>query len=90
LGLSGQVRVGGEKFLWFLEDPVDMLAGTVGVDLWKYTPTPWRRVYGPFKNSRFVDWFIFYSSLAFLIAFGQFSMGEAMWVKVFMNALVEF
>jgi len=87
---KGKVGVGGEKFLWFLEDPVDMLAGTVGVDLWEYTPTPWRRVYGPFKNSRFVDWFIFYSSLAFLIAFGQFSMGEAMWVKVFMNALVEF
>jgi hypothetical protein len=27
---------------------------------------PWIRIYGPFKNSRLIDWMIFYSSFIFI------------------------
>jgi hypothetical protein len=71
----------GKGFLWFLEDPVDMLVETVAYDLWEYTPTPWRRVYGPFKNSRFADWFTFYFSLTLLGLYEQTGMGVVEWLK---------
>ncbi len=40
---------------------------TTDRDLQEPTHQPWRRFYGPFRNSRVVDWGIFSASLVFLI-----------------------
>lgn len=56
----------GKTAEWWVEDPWRLLKDTSDVDLQEPNQQPWTRSYGPFKNSRIVDWGIFFSSLAFL------------------------
>ncbi len=51
---------------WWVEDPWTLLKNTSDRDLQEPTLQAWRRSYGPFKNSRVVDWGIFFGSLVFL------------------------
>jgi LexA-binding, inner membrane-associated putative hydrolase len=51
---------------WWVEDPWRLLEETSDRDLQEPKTQPWRRSYGPFKNSRVVDWGIFFASLVFL------------------------
>jgi LexA-binding, inner membrane-associated putative hydrolase len=55
-----------KKTASWVEDPWRLLKSTSDRDLQEPTEQPWRRSYGPFKNSRVVDWGIFFSSLIFL------------------------
>lgn len=66
---------------WWVEDPWTLLEKTSDRDLQEPTQQPWRRSYGPFKNSRVVDWGIFFGSLIFLFltyfeSKGLFSMSH--------------
>ena len=54
---------------WWVEDPWRLLKDTSDRDLQEPTEQPWRRSYGPFKNSRVVDWGTFFASLVFLAIF---------------------
>lgn len=56
-----------KKLHWWIEDPWRLLYKTSEPDLWEPRPQPWRRSYGPFKNSKIVDWGIFWGSVIFLI-----------------------
>jgi hypothetical protein len=58
---------------WWVEDPWTLLEKTSDRDLQEPKQQAWRRSYGPFKNSRVVDWGIFFGSLIFLslIYFGS-------------------
>ena len=56
-----------KKAQWWVEDPWTLLQKTTDRDLQEPTHQPWRRSYGPFRNSRVVDWGIFFASLVFLI-----------------------
>jgi hypothetical protein len=51
---------------WWVEDPWKLLQKTTDRDLQEPAEQPWRRSYGPFKNSRVVDWGIFFASFIFL------------------------
>jgi len=51
---------------WWVEDPWRLLEKTSDRDLQEPCQQPWRRSYGPFKNSRVVDWGIFFASFSFL------------------------
>jgi hypothetical protein len=55
---------------WWVEDPWTLLKKTTDRDLQEPTHQPWRRFYGPFKNSRVVDWGIFVASISFLFILG--------------------
>lgn len=55
------------KMKWWVEDPWRLLKKTSDRDLSEPENQPWGRVYGPFKNSRIVDWGIFFGSVTFLI-----------------------
>ncbi|MGD0717869.1 MAG: hypothetical protein ABR979_07375 [Halobacteriota archaeon] len=83
-GIEGEADNGAEKFayrikpetkdrakkpLWWVEDPWRLLQATTDRDLREPTEQPWRRSYGPFKNSRIVDWGIFFTSIVFLASF---------------------
>jgi hypothetical protein len=57
--------------MWYIEDPLRVIRGISDKDLTPPGKSPWIRVYGPFKNSRIVDWAIFYSSVIFLILYNQ-------------------
>jgi drug/metabolite transporter (DMT)-like permease len=46
------------------------LKKTTDRDLQEPTHQPWRRFYGPFRNSRVVDWAIFVASISFLVILG--------------------
>ncbi|MGI0091575.1 MAG: metal-dependent hydrolase, partial [Nitrososphaerales archaeon] len=63
---GGKVGQGKNKVEWWVEDPWKLLKETSDRDLREPTEQPWRRSYGPFKNSRIVDWGIFFSSIVFL------------------------
>ena len=52
---------------WWVEDPWTLLKKTTDTDLQEPTHQPWRRFYGPFRNSRVVDWGIFVASISFLV-----------------------
>ncbi|BDB98134.1 metal-dependent hydrolase [Saccharolobus caldissimus] len=51
---------------WYLEDPNRIINKTTDPGLKEVVKMPWIRIYGPFKNSRLVDWMIFYSSFIFI------------------------
>jgi hypothetical protein len=55
-----------KKAEWWVEDPWRLLEQTSDRDLQEPMQQPWRRSYGPFKNSRVVDWGIFFTSIIFL------------------------
>ena len=54
------------KSQWWVEDPYLLLQHTTDPDMQEPEEQAWRRIYGPFKNGRIVDWAIFSSSLIFL------------------------
>jgi hypothetical protein len=54
------------KLKWWVEDPWRLLKKTSDRDLSEPENQPWGRFYGPFKNSRIVDWGIFFGSIIFL------------------------
>jgi len=56
-----------KKTQWWVEDPWTLLEKTTDRDLQEPTHQPWRRSYGPFRNSRVVDWGIFIGSMVFLV-----------------------
>ena len=56
-----------KKLKWWVEDPYRLLRNTTDPDLQEPQEQSWRRSYGPFKNSRIVDWGIFLASLIFII-----------------------
>ncbi|MFZ0012215.1 MAG: metal-dependent hydrolase [Halobacteriota archaeon] len=56
-----------KKLQWWVEDPWPLLYKTSEFDLSEPTPQPWRRSYGPFRNSKIVDWGIFTGSVLFLL-----------------------
>jgi hypothetical protein len=55
------------KLKWWVEDPWRLLKKTSDRDLSEPEDQPWGRFYGPFKNSRIVDWGIFFGSIIFLL-----------------------
>jgi len=55
------------KLKWWVEDPWRLLKKTSDIDLSEPENQPWGRFYGPFKNSRIVDWGIFFGSIVFLV-----------------------
>jgi hypothetical protein len=72
-------------FLWYLEDPVSLVYKTADPGLKEYTPTAWRRVYGPFKNGMLIDWAVFYSSLIFLLMYEAYLGNLYGWVTAFLH-----
>jgi len=54
------------KSQWWVEDPYRLLRHTTDQDMQEPEEQAWRRIYGPFKNGRIVDWSIFSASLIFL------------------------
>lgn len=68
-GIKTETKNGAKKLQWWVEDPWLLLQATTERDLREPTEQPWRRSYGPFKNSRIVDWGIFFTSIAFLACF---------------------
>ena len=64
--IEGDETGNPKKAQWWVEDPWTLLEKTTDRDLQEPTHQPWRRSYGPFRNSRVVDWGIFIGSLFFL------------------------
>jgi len=64
--IEGKKENGAEKLKWWVEDPYRLLKETTESDLKEPEKQPWRRSYGPFKNSRIVDFGIFFASIIFL------------------------
>ena len=62
---------------WWVEDPWRLLKNTTDRDLQEPGEQPWKRSYGPFKNSRIVDWGIFFGSLLFLVI-SRIAAGQSM------------
>ncbi len=54
------------KLKWWVEDPWRLLKKTSDRDLSEPEDQPWGRFYGPFKNSKIVDWGVFFGSIVFL------------------------
>ncbi|GGU00597.1 hypothetical protein GCM10007116_17290 [Sulfodiicoccus acidiphilus] len=70
LTLEGEV-VNRRGLSWYLEDPVTLVQETADPGLRESGVVPWLRVYGPFRNSRLMDWGVFYSSLVFVALYTQ-------------------
>ncbi|TRM92529.1 hypothetical protein DJ526_05645, partial [Sulfolobus sp. A20-N-G8] len=66
LDYDGNVNRKSKGMLWYLEDPVRIINKTADPGLKEVNKKPWIRISGPFKNSRLVDWMIFYSSFVFI------------------------
>jgi hypothetical protein len=64
--IEGEQQDTSKKAQWWVEDPWTLLEKTTDRDLREPTHQPWRRSYGPFRNSGIVDWGIFVGSLVFL------------------------
>jgi hypothetical protein len=65
-----------KKLKWWVEDPYRLLKNTTDPDLQEPEEQSWRRSYGPFKNSRIVDWGIFLASVIFIIILvASFALG---------------
>jgi hypothetical protein len=77
-------RIDGEKIdhprkmEWWVEDPWRLLKQTSDRDLQEPQEQSWRRLYGPFKNSRVVDWGVFFGSIVFLLTAFAF-MGNSLY-----------
>jgi hypothetical protein len=54
------------KSQWWVEDPYRLIQHTTDPDMQEPEHQAWKRIYGPFKNGRIVDWGIFSASLVFL------------------------
>jgi len=67
LSYRGGIKEPGKGLMWYLEDPLPLIRRTADPGLKEEKGFPWLRVYGPFKNSRIVDWGIFYTSVVFLV-----------------------
>lgn len=67
--INPEAKDQGKKLRWWVEDPWRLLQATTDRDLREPAEQPWRRSYGPFKNSRIVDWGIFFTSFVFLASF---------------------
>jgi hypothetical protein len=63
--IDGDAPSQNQKTKWWVEDPWGLLEKTSDRDLQEPGHQPWRRMYGPFKNSRIVDWGIFFSAIIF-------------------------
>lgn len=77
--IEGKEAVRPRKAEWWVEDPWRLLQKTSDRDLQEPSEQPWRRSYGPFKNSRIVDWGIFFAALAFL-PISYFSFGNSFYL----------
>jgi hypothetical protein len=66
--IDGQKIDHPRRMEWWVEDPWRLLKQTSDRDLQEPKEQSWRRSYGPFKNSRVVDWGIFFGSIVFLLA----------------------
>jgi hypothetical protein len=64
--IEGDEENTSKKTQWWVEDPWTLLEKTTDRDLQEPTHQPWRRSYGPFRNSQIVDWGIFVGSFVFL------------------------
>jgi uncharacterized membrane protein YidH (DUF202 family) len=73
--IEGEKTDSDKKMEWWVEDPWRLLQQTTDRDLQEPKEQSWRRSYGPFRNSRIVDWGMFFSALAFIcvsiLAFGS-------------------
>lgn len=65
--IEGEQSEKSRKMTWWVEDTWRLLKTTSDRDLQEPDDQPWRRSYGPFRNSRIVDWAIFFASFTFLI-----------------------
>jgi len=65
--IDGQQSQEHKRITWWVEDTWRLLKTTSDRDLQEPDDQPWRRLYGPFRNSRVVDWGIFFTCLAYLI-----------------------
>ena len=63
--IQGESQI-AKQSSWWVEDPWTLLEKTSDRDLQEPKEQAWRRSYGPFKNSRVVDWGIFFGSVIFL------------------------
>jgi len=64
--IDAKMQKKDRKLKWWVEDPWRLLKKTSDRDLSEPENQPWGRFYGPFKNSRIVDWGIFFGSIIFL------------------------
>ncbi len=64
--IDGSQKDHPRKMEWWVEDPWGLLQGTSDRDLSEPTDQPWRRSYGPFRNSRIVDWGVFFGAILYL------------------------
>jgi hypothetical protein len=78
----------GNKLAWWVEDPWRLLKQTTDFDLQEPSEQAWRRSYGPFKNSRIVDWGLFFGSIFFLALCFFFSRSEFFPTLTFDDGLI--
>ncbi|ADX82006.1 metal-dependent hydrolase [Saccharolobus islandicus] len=81
LDYDGNIRK-SRGIMWYLEDPMRIINKTADPGLKEVVKMPWIRIYGPFKNSRLVDWMIFYSSFVFIQLYELNHLAE--WWKIFL------
>ena len=82
--IEGKKMDSQRKVVWWVEDPWRLLKGTSDFDLAEPVEQPWTRNYGPFKNSRIVDWGIFFGSLVFLVI-DFFATGGSIYTGILFN-----
>ncbi|WP_338602292.1 metal-dependent hydrolase [Sulfolobus tengchongensis] len=88
LDYDGNIRK-SRGIMWYLEDPVRIINKTADPGLKEVQKMPWVRIYGPFKNSRLIDWMIFYSSFIFIQLYESNNLIK--WWEIFLyTALIKF
>jgi hypothetical protein len=55
------------KIMWWVADTSELVRNTSDRELQDPGDRPWLRSYGPFRNSRIIDWCLFFSSTIFLV-----------------------
>ncbi|AAY80412.1 metal-dependent hydrolase [Sulfolobus acidocaldarius] len=84
LNYEGKESGRGRRPAWYLEDPTRLVERTADKDLREPKKEPWRRIYGPFKNSMLVDWAVFYASGIYIILNEQLTIGFLNWLIQFL------
>lgn len=85
--IEGQKSDQSKHVVWWVEDPWRLLQQTSDRDLQEPKEQAWRRSYGPFKNSRVVDWAIFFGSIFYLIV-ASLAFGDSLYSLAGFNSLV--
>ena len=85
--IDGDAPNAEKKTKWWVEDPWGLLQKTSDRDLGEPEHQAWRRMYGPFKNSRVADWGIFFTAITFSLIVWGMSNGSAYSLSGFANGV---